>query len=175
MQQSSFSKTSILTEDYLTQKRKALGGLAGALQVTLLGAVDSAQPDKRPPSLLYAVTWSKRNDKIENVSQIAAAILSNSRRIFLGAVLKLMTALDWHRTQFTYFDTDSALISHSRPLLADCVYEENREKNLALLASVLESSDDPREQSGLFKFEGASGINVFCLARGLNLGLNGGR
>jgi hypothetical protein len=154
MSQTSFSKTSIMTEEYLSKHRRALGGLAGALQVTLLGAVESSKPEERPPSLLYAVTWSKRNDRIENISQVSACILSNSRKIYLDGVLKILRALCPKKSEGLYCDTDSFLVCHSQPLLEDCVRKENAEENLALLSSVMEDLTSPVEQSGFFKLEG---------------------
>jgi hypothetical protein len=85
-----YSKSAVMTEDSIAANTVKM---AAAQQVTLLGAVESSDPEK-PPTLLYVLTWNKRDDKIENISQVSANILSDSRLIFLSLNLKLLQALD---------------------------------------------------------------------------------
>ena len=149
-----FSKTRIISETYLTQHRKKLAGLASALQVTLLGAVPHAKPDKYPPSLMYATTWPRTDDRIENVSQVAGCILSNSRRVYLGRVLELLRAFHAGRVEPAYQDTDSWVLVHSRPLLSQCLKDN---VGTAVLDKVMQSEEAEEEQSGRFKVENAGG------------------
>jgi hypothetical protein len=89
-----------MTEEYISRKGKTLGA---ARQITLLGAI---QVKKQAfPSLLYVVTWDREDEAIENVSQIGACILSNSRKVFLGRVNVLLQALDDKKSELLYMDT----------------------------------------------------------------------
>ena len=89
-----------MTEEFISKKGKTLGA---ARQITLLGAI---QVKKQAfPSLLYVVTWDREDEAIENVSQIGACILSNSRKVFLGRVNVLLQALDDKKSELLYMDT----------------------------------------------------------------------
>jgi hypothetical protein len=104
-----------MTEEYINSKGKDLGP---ARQITLLGAIEKKK--SQFPSLLYVVTWDREDEHIENVSQIGACILSNSRKVFLSRVHVLLQALDDKKSELLYMDTGEKEIEGLSHILLFC-------------------------------------------------------
>lgn len=130
-------------------KRASLG-LEGknVFRVNLLGALlsPSAKPD-----LLYAVTMHRPNEKIRNILQLSAAILSQSRVIFLGKVLLLLRLLDPKKTEIAYHDTDSVIIVTNGEPIEDLAKKDLNCEQRHLLVELFEDPDAAIHQTGLFK------------------------
>lgn len=60
------------------------------------------------PELLFALTKSNDNASIQNLVQVAVAILSNSKVIFLGHIKKLLDLLSTKKAELCYLDTVGA-------------------------------------------------------------------
>ena len=97
-----FPRTRIVRESYLKkmsfEARLGMGG-KDVTQVSLLGAVHRKGTT---PDLLYAITSRKPEDKIFNLIQVACAILSQSRNIFLGKILTLLRCFDPRKLELAY-------------------------------------------------------------------------
>jgi hypothetical protein len=67
------------------------------MQLCLLGATEG-----KKPQFVYAVTSKKEEAPTMNVNQIPADILSTSRVVFFGLVLKLLRYLDPAKAEICY-------------------------------------------------------------------------
>jgi hypothetical protein len=97
-----FTKTRIMTEGSLKNKKSTLLQSPDLLQLTLLGVEEKAKGKRRLPQLLYAVSLRSSEAKIFNMSQVSACILGHSRNVFLEKVLSLLRLLDPAKMEICY-------------------------------------------------------------------------
>jgi hypothetical protein len=90
----SFPRTRIVSESYLRKRAGSRFGLGDehVYEVTLLGAAKRG-PGK-VPDLMYAVTSHRPQEKIVNLVQWSATILSQSKNLFLGRLLCFLRYFD---------------------------------------------------------------------------------
>jgi len=86
---------------------------------------ESARRRRRPGTFeyhfLYAVCLSGEDKRIFNNLPKAVAVLSNSKRLFLGHLSSMMRCLDPCLAELAYVDTDSCIWSLTRERLEDCL------------------------------------------------------
>jgi hypothetical protein len=161
-----FTRTSVISEKTLhrdAKRRDALLTSEDVVQITLLGAV---VPEKleETPNLLYAITRRQPKARIENIAQFSCCILSNSRRVFLGKVLKLLRYLDPAKAELAYTDTDSAVWACHTVSMVDALRPEYSPEAMGganVLQELFEMPGSPAEQSGKFKVEGVYALALF--------------
>lgn len=109
--------------------------------------------------LLYAVTLSGEERLVVNSLPRAVAVLSNSKRLFLGHLELMFRCLDPRLAELCYVDTDSCVWSLSRESLELCLRHDRRDKwnEAAILA------DEMAAQSchGKMKLEGTYQSGIF--------------
>ena len=99
MEPTSFTSTTIVNESNLNTKRYKKQFNGKITQLTLLGATS---PDIGYPDLVYAVSRNKDDAKVTNILQMASAILSSSKVLFMGMLRKMMSLLDPALAQLCY-------------------------------------------------------------------------
>ena len=104
---------------------------------------------------LYTATVSGKYKKISNCIPRAVAILSNSKKIFLGLVIQLLRASDPAKVEPVYCDTDSIILSCSHSRLEDNLKPGGREALES--AQIIGREDSKTSIHGKLKLEG-----VFC-------------
>jgi hypothetical protein len=112
---SNFPRTHTLLESTLASKgKKCKHGFfdKNVFQSTTLGAVDSDRDDT-PPSMLYAVTSHRPNEKIRNVLQMSGCILGRSKVIFMSHILKILRYFDMRKCEIAYIDTGKRPENHT--------------------------------------------------------------
>ena len=70
---------------------------------------------------LYAVTFSGKEKTILNNMPGAVAVLSNSKKLFLGHIHTMLQCADPKLCELCYIDTDSCIFSMTYPHWDDCV------------------------------------------------------
>ena len=78
--------------------------------------------------LLYAITYSGKSTRIKNCLPKAIAILSNSKKLFLGHIKVLLECLDPKLAELCYVDTDSCFFSMTYPSLHECLLKEKKDE-----------------------------------------------
>jgi hypothetical protein len=133
------------------------------VDISLLGIVEKSVKLKSgkqsiKPDLLYAVTTHNDGGKIRNLHHLGGTILSNSRKLFLGTILKLLRLLDSRKMEICYIDTDSVFLGISEPNLYNILKPEyNNATGKMELDKLFESKTSQlgsKHQSGLLKSEG---------------------
>ncbi|OXE35123.1 MAG: hypothetical protein CGW95_15830, partial [Phenylobacterium zucineum] len=86
----------------------------------------NAEPKRGPHrrlsyKLLYSITVSGERKAISNSIQRAAAVLGNSKRLFLGHLDRMFKCLDPRLAELCYVDTDSCIWSLSKRSLEECL------------------------------------------------------
>ena len=83
------------------------------VRITIMGAIRKLTRKKQKyPDLLYSVTSHRSSTKINNLLQMSGAILTESRRIFLGKVLMLLRYFDPKKAEILYMGKNRARKSH---------------------------------------------------------------
>ena len=108
---------------------------------------------------LYALTLSSGDKDIVNNLPGAVAVLSNSKRIFLGHINNMLVCSDPRLTELCYIDTDSCIFSMTYQNWDDCLLDSQVEKWNA--SRVM--ADESAEQSchGQMKCEGLYSGGLF--------------
>jgi hypothetical protein len=108
---------------------------------------------------LYAVSFSGELKLIKNTLPRAVAILSNSKRLFLGHLNLMLRCLDPRKAELCYIDTDSCIWSFAEQDLARCLLEEK----LAEWDQANILADESSDQSchGKLKLEGMFAYGEF--------------
>ena len=75
-------------------------------------------------NFLYALSISGSDRPIKNTIQRAAAVLSNSKKLFFGHINIMLRCLDPSLAELSYIDTDSCLFSTTKEKLTDCLRPE---------------------------------------------------
>ena len=114
----------------------------------MLGAMKRAN---KAPDLLYTITMHRPEQKINNVLQLSACILSQSRTIFLGKILTLLRIMDPRKAEICYYDTDSLCVAASSICFLDLLKREWVSTGPDLMRQLFEDPESEREQSGFFK------------------------
>jgi hypothetical protein len=97
-----FTKTRILRESYLAEKRIREPLFADSrLQISLLGVLEKPG-DRKPPELLFSVTTQQLKAKIKNQVQSSGCILGESKNIFFGLVLSVLRVFDPRKLEVSY-------------------------------------------------------------------------
>jgi len=103
---------------------------------------------------LYLVTLSGEEKKINNNLAKAVAVLSNSKRLFLGHLSTMFRCLDPCLAELTYVDTDSCIWSLSKPSLESCVLANQQKywesKNVMADERAKESCHGKMKLEGMF-------------------------
>ena len=73
---------------------------------------------------LYAVTFSGKEKVILNNMPGAVAVLSNSKKLFLGHIHTMLQCADPKFYELCYIDTDSCIFSMTYPHWDDCIRPE---------------------------------------------------
>jgi hypothetical protein len=95
IENSNFPVTKVQTEKTLSRERDKVE----LTQICLLGATEK---EGKAPELLYAASSKRPRAKITNANQWPAAILSSSRVVFFGLVLKLLRYLEPGMAEICY-------------------------------------------------------------------------
>lgn len=108
---------------------------------------------------LYAVSVGGEQQTIVNSLARAVAVLSNSKRLFLGHLDTMFKCLDPGKAELCYVDTDSCIWSLSEPQLSDCLRPDK--KTCWERAAILADEDGEKSCHGLMKLEGVYRGGVF--------------
>ena len=108
---------------------------------------------------LYSVTVSGEDKQIFNCLPKAVAVLSNSKRLFLGHISLMMRCLDPCLAELCYIDTDSCIWSLSRKTLTECLLPEM--KSSWTRANILANEDGEASCHGKMKLEGLFSAGKF--------------
>jgi len=114
---------------------------------------------KRAYDFLYAVCFSGERKLIKNTLPKAVAILSNSKRLFLGHVNVLLRCLDPRKAELCYIDTDSCIFSLSESRLENCLLPERLPDWTR--ADILADESGPESCHGKLKLEGTFAYGEF--------------
>ena len=137
----------ILHEDHTYAKTPELSLLSSAL-------MSATPPRSYSYHFLYLVTVSGSEKKIFNNLSKAVAVLSNSKRLFLGHLSVMFQSLDPCLAELSYVDTDSCVWSLSKPKLEDCLLYCKRklwsEKNIFADELSRESCHGKMKLEGMF-------------------------
>ena len=109
--------------------------------------------------LLYAVSVAGSRKPILNTLPRAVAVLSNSKRLFLGHLNVMFRCLDPGKAELCYVDTDSCIWSLSEARLEECIRADRRE--LWLQANILADESAKESCHGLMKLEGSYSAGHF--------------
>ena len=101
---------------------------------------------------LYALTVSGADRKVKNTLHKAVAILSNSKRLFLGHINVLLRCLDPSMAEICYVDTDSCIFSTTLPDLERCLLPWKKDEFAR--ADLLADEDAVLSCHGKLKLEG---------------------
>ena len=93
------------------------------------------QEKEKPPSkekynyhFLYSLTLSGKEKPIVNNLPGAVAVLSNSKKIFLGHINNMLICSDPRLVELCYIDTDSCIFSMTYPNWEDCLMTDQLER-----------------------------------------------
>ena len=116
------------------------------------GATDKKAKARTVYKFLYAVSTGGDQKAVFNTLPRAAAVLSNSKRLFLGHLSTFFRCLDPAKAELCYVDTDSCVWSLSSPDLSRCL----RSDRLRLWAqrNVIADEEGPVSCHGKMKLEG---------------------
>ena len=151
VQSPNYTKTSVCLGPNLdkTLRRDAKGRVTSC---ALLGSVASKKKNRR--DLVYALTKTNPNARIDNQIQLAGNILGNSKLIIFSHLLFLLSVLDPSLAQFVYMDTDSIMLFLAREKLEDCVPKELRPVWKRHAGRMFEDENNPGPQNGRLEVEG---------------------
>ena len=134
---------------------------AGDLEEHLVGAATAATKStvNYRVHFLYACTFSGKDKNIKNNLPGAVAVLSNSKRLFLGHINVMLECADPRLVELCYIDTDSCIFSMTHPDWEDCV----RPDRLQLWNSRRVMADESADASchGQMKCEGTYRAGLF--------------
>ena len=108
---------------------------------------------------LYACTFSGKNRQVVNNLPGAVAVLSNSKKIFLGHINVMLSCGDPRLVELCYIDTDSCIFSMSRPTWEECVLPEKL--NFWYAQKVMADEEGANSCHGQMKCEGMYGGGLF--------------
>ena len=108
---------------------------------------------------LYAVSISGQRKSVLNSLARAVAVLSNSKKLFLGHLNIMFRCLDPRKAELCYVDTDSCIWSLSEPGLDLCLRPE-RVKEWEE-ASIIANEEGAKSCHGLMKLEGMYRAGLF--------------
>ena len=108
---------------------------------------------------LYAVTLSGEERHVSNSLPRAVAVLSNSKRLFLGHLECMFRCLDPRKAELCYVDTDSCIWSLSEKSLELCLRQDRAEEWNR--AGIVADESGPRSCHGLMKLEGTYRSGIF--------------
>lgn len=101
---------------------------------------------------LYAVSVKGDHKTVLNTLPRAVAVLSNSKRLFLGHLNTMLRCLNPGKAELCYIDTDSCIWSLSEKSLTNCLKEDKI--NEWYNANILADEQAERSCHGLMKLEG---------------------
>lgn len=123
--------------------------------------------------MLYAVTISGKQTKIKNCLPKAIAILSNSKKLFLGHIKILLECLNPRLAELCYIDTDSCFFSMTYPTLEQCLMENKKDefvfRNIMANEKDVLSCHGKMKCEGVFKGAKFRSLKVYRLYNELNL------
>ena len=102
--------------------------------------------------MLYAVTFSGKHTRIKNCLPKAIAILSNSKKLFLGHIKILLECLDPKLAELCYVDTDSCFFSMTYPSLQECLLQDKKDE--FNYRNIIADESGPLSCHGKMKCEG---------------------
>jgi len=108
---------------------------------------------------LYAVTLSGEERQVVNSLPRAVAVLSNSKRLFLGHLECMFRCLDPRKAELCYVDTDSCIWSLSEKTVDLCLRDDRREEWSR--ANIVADEAGPQSCHGLMKLEGTYRSGIF--------------
>ena len=108
---------------------------------------------------LYSVTVAGDQKRISNCLPKAVAILSNSKRLFLGHLSCMFKCLDPCLAELAYIDTDSCIWSLTYPELDRCL--RNSRRDLWTRSDILSDEKAPKSCHGKMKLEGLFAAGQF--------------
>jgi hypothetical protein len=161
--------------------------------VSLLGAIQPLKKQQKldtnrpPPDFLYAITRKNDDAKIENCIQVSAAILSQSREIFMNKIYVILKNTDPHQMEICYTgmslffkkifdyelhnyfsDTDSILMATNGPEFKDCLKNDLTESEKSSVLYDLfgdsyssSNSTQPPHYAGKLLIEGVHTLGYF--------------
>ena len=108
---------------------------------------------------LYAVTYSGKDRRVRNNLPGAVAVLSNSKKLFLGHILDMLQCSDPRLCELCYIDTDSCIFSMTHPDWQDCLLQNK----LQYWNSKMVMADETADKSchGQMKLEGIYTAGLF--------------
>ena len=131
-------------------------------RVARRGEEEASSPPPPPPppahgktaryTFLWAVVTDGGKKRIFNTLPRAVAVLSNSKRLFLGHLSLMLRCLDPRLAELCYVDTDSCVWSLSHSALEHCLLPERVERWRA--AAILADEKSPSSCHGKLKLEG---------------------
>ena len=117
--------------------------------------------------MLYAITFSGKQTKIKNCLPKAIAILSNSKKFFLGHIKILLECLDPRLAELCYVDTDSCFFSMSFPSLDECLLKEKKDefyfRNIIADENAILSCHGKMKCEGIFTAANFRSLKVYRL------------
>ena len=117
-------------------------------------------PEKRERlTFLWSLVTDGSKKRIFNTLPRAAAVLSNSKRLFLGHVSTMFRCLDPALTELCYIDTDSCVWSQTHKDLELCVRPDRQREWKE--ASIMADESLPTSCHGKLKQEGLFDSGVF--------------
>ena len=155
----SYAKTVVRSSSQLESSRSKQ--LESARSVSLIGCAPAKKRKKEgkevaaenEKELLFAITKSNSKAKIKNLSQLAAAILSNSKVIFFDAVYFFLKCFSAKKAELTYLDTDSALFTVSSVDLMDLVEDRYKDEFRENIDKYLHMGEPDKPAHGKLKIE----------------------
>ena len=131
----------------------------GDLAERAVRAGEGRKKKKYEHHFLYACTFSGKNRQVVNNLPGAVAVLSNSKKIFLGHIDVMLRCADPRLAELCYIDTDSCIFSMSRPSWEECVLPEKLKYWYG--QKVMADEEGDSSCHGQMKCEGVYGGGLF--------------
>ena len=149
----SYAKTVVRSSAQLEDRRSK--HLENARSVSLIGCTPGKNNDDNSEEihLLYAITKNNDTAKIQNICQLAAAILSNSKVLFFDCLFFFFRCFSPKRAEICYLDTDSAIYSISRIDLEELVEKKHLDEYRDNVGNYLHLGEADIPAHGKFKIE----------------------
>ena len=161
-----YCRTTICSERYMDSAKDR--AWKNVFQVTLLGAFEPLPPKKKKRKrrwsgakermdrvqLLYALTRHRPEAPIANCLQVSASILSKSRIVFLGLLLKMLRSFDARKLECLYMDTDSIHVCTESPDLVDAIRPELKHRADEIMRELMSDPSSVAHQGGKLKVVG---------------------
>ena len=114
------------------------------------------------PEPIYALSRQSPDARISNLVQFAAYVINAAKSVILRQLHLLLNNCSPFRLALCYMDTDSIIVTTSRPSLDECVMPEKRAVwRESVRMSIMEKSDSLHPQVGCQKLEGMFGsLNI---------------